>query len=217
MQHNQKDQNQPEREAKSSSSLKHISITKTLTHGQAGKTSLSPLRLQHVPGCHLETWAPRSTEVWTQPGSTPSWWPRPHPISGWHRSSDTNNHFHILLFPSINTTMGDKINWPKCYRVQSSAWWGGTCVCRPEGQHRPSPWTWSIRFWVRLCRAAETHSYVYATFISMWLDIACVFKQRDLSELLVWVSEPRTGGGVGRITLFQHLVLWQARRRSPYR
>lgn len=52
------------------------------------QTSLLPWRWQRDPGCHLDTWAPRSTEVWTPPGWTPSRWPRIRPISGWHRSSN---------------------------------------------------------------------------------------------------------------------------------
>lgn len=42
----------------------------------------------------------------------------------------------------------------------------------------------------------------------------CVLQCRDLFELLVWVSKPGAGGGVCRITLFQHLILWQAKEKA---
>ena len=34
-------------------------------------------------------------------------------------------------------------------------------------------------------------------------------KKKNLFELLVRVSEPSAGGSVSRITLLQHLILWQ--------
>lgn len=36
-----------------------------------------------------------------------------------------------------------------------------------------------------------------------------VFSLRNLCEQLVRVSQPCTGGSVGRVTLSQHLILWE--------
>lgn len=40
-----------------------------------------------------------------------------------------------------------------------------------------------------------------------------VFSLRNLRQQLVRVSQPRTGGSVGRITLSQHLILWEKEKK----
>lgn len=105
------------------------------------QTSLLPWRWQRDPGCHLDTWAPRSTEVWTPPGWTPSRWPRIRPISGWHRSSNRGTLQYAAVSWCKYNDRGENTTSPKFYRVQSFALWGGTCACRPLDQRRPSPWT----------------------------------------------------------------------------
>lgn len=197
-----------------------LSHSSTLTHKRMIKlenqTSLSPWRWQRDPGCHLETWAPRSKEVWTQPGWTPNWWPRLRPISGWRRSSDTHKKTRLfckLLCSGVNTTAGGRNDRTKVLL--------GPIICLmrrhlPLSSSRSAP-TFTLNL-VQPFLSASVQScgntQLYAKFIWMWLlqpDKSRVLKG-DLFELQVWVSEPCTGGGVGRITLFQHLILWQANK-----
>lgn len=70
---------------------------------------------------------------------------------------------------------------------------------------------------MRLCRAAEKH-HLYVIYKVRLVkaptscDTRCLTSH--LSELLVRVAQPRTGSGVGRITLFQHLLLCKNQKHT---
>ena len=61
------------------------------------------------------------------------------------------------------------------------------------------------------CICAELQKHTVKSYTKViWVWFGQRLRRRDLFELLVWVSDPCAGGGVGRITLLQHLILWQA-------
>lgn len=93
---------------------------------------------------------------------------------------------------------------PECYLVRSALVWGDNGVCRLLNRRQLSTWIWSIHFQAHLCRAVE--AWLHLMFIYIVME---VFSLRNLCEQLVWVSQPCTGGSVGRITFSQHLILWE--------
>lgn len=108
----------------------------------------------------------------------------------------------------LNREPGALAAIPERYLVRSSLVRGGTGVCRLLSQRQLSPWIWSIRFQAHLCRAVGAWLHLMPVQIP-----AEVFSLRNLRQQLVRVSQPCTGGRIGRITLSQHLILWEKEKR----
>lgn len=100
----------------------------------------------------------------------------------------------------------------------------GPIICLMRRHLRMSSWRSAPTFTLNLVQpllsasvqSCRNTQLTYSTVVT-WMGFVQLEKWRvieHLFELLVWVANPCAGGGVGRITLFPHLMLWRPKEEE---